>query len=427
MLPSDHSQRFELNNEVHARPPEALSPPVRVSYIAMFSDWSNRDAEEQGIVELARRFGTSAPWAQSNHFSADLGGLRFIWERHTEFARYTFISPGVGDNLFAEPAIEQVPRKWIASRPGEVIVAANAVLVRDSQTPIDPAELSARLFDNNVLVGASVSGGAGSAFTDFRVKSDGFSRFFVQDRSMTPLQAGRIVQRLFEIDTYRMLALLALPISRDLAPFLAEREQDLAEVTAALVDAGEGDEPVLLRRLTQLAAEIESRDAAHHFRFSASAAYYGLVQQRIQELREQRIQGLQTFREFTERRLAPAMSTCEASSERQDALSRRVSRATQLLATRADVTREGQNRSLLESMNRRAKLQLRLQTTVEGLSVAAITYYVVGLIGYAAKGLSVWGLHVRPEIVMGASIPLVGLIVWSSLRGMRRRVTREDD
>jgi uncharacterized membrane-anchored protein len=427
MLPSDHPQRFDLNNEVHARPPEALTAPVRISYLALFSNWSNRDLEQQGISELARRFGAPAPWPEANHFSADLGPLRLVWERHTEFARYTFIAPGVGDDLFGEPPTSLVPAKWIEQRPGEALVAAHAVLIRNGANPLDPNDISARYFDGNAIAGASVSGGAGMAFTDFRVRSDGFSRFLVQDHSMAPLQAGRTVQRLLEMDTYRMLALLALPVARELTPFLTSRETELAQITATLVEAKETDEAVLLGQLTRLAAEIDSRDAAHHFRFGAAAAYYDLVQRRIQELREQRIQGLQTFKEFTERRLAPAMNTCRSVAERQDALARRVARATQLLATRVGVTREGQNREVLESMNRRAKLQLRLQSTVEGLSVAAVTYYVVGLIGYFAKGLSVGGLRISPELVMGISIPIVGLAVWAGLRGFRKRVEEEEE
>ena len=69
-------------------------------------------------------------------------------------------------------------------------------------------------------------------------------------------------------------------------------------------------------------------------------------------------------------------------------MSERVARATQLLSTRVDIARSRQNQAVLEQMNRRTKLQLRLQQTVEGLSVAAITYYIVGLTGYAAKGLN---------------------------------------
>ncbi|HQU03065.1 MAG TPA: DUF3422 family protein, partial [Acetobacteraceae bacterium] len=110
---------------------------------------------------------------------------------------------------------------------------------------------------------------------------------------------------------------------------------------------------------------------------------------------------------------------------RQDSLSLRVTRATQLLSTRVEITREHQEMAVLTSMNQRADLQLRLQQTVEGLSVAAITYYITGLIGYVARGAQATGLPVRPHLVMGASIPLVVLLVALAIRRIHRRVHRE--
>lgn len=423
-LPPDHAQRFALSDEVHARPPEALTTPSRVSYLALVSPWENRELEWQGVCDLARRFGATAPFPGSNHYSGQLGDFRLVWERHGEFARYTFIAPGLGagDDPFAEPAIALAPASWVAARPGQIIVAAHAAVVKADNAPADPETVAATLFRGNALVGGPVSDRAAVAFTDLRIHADGFGRFIVQDRHLTPLQAGRLVQRLLEIETYRMMALLALPIARELAPFLGDREKELAEITDALVAAGEADEPVLLERLTRLEAEIESREAANLFRFGAATAYHDLVQRRIAELREERIQGIQTLREFMDRRLVPAINTCKAVSERQASLSARVARVTQLLSTRVDITRERQNRAVLGSMNRRAKLQLQLQSTVEGLSVAAVTYYVVGLIGYLAKGVASAGIPVSPEIAMGASIPVVAGAVWLGLRGFRKRV-----
>ena len=157
-----------------------------------------------------------------------------------------------------------------------------------------------------------------------------------------------MVQRLLEIDTYRMMASLALPVARDLAPLLTRGEQELAKITAALVRANAEDEPLLLDRLTRLGAEIDSREAASHYRFSASDAYYELVERKIADLREDRIEGLQLFQEFTQRRLAPAMNTLRAVASRQKSLTERLARAIQLLSTRVDITRERQNQNVLE-------------------------------------------------------------------------------
>jgi uncharacterized membrane-anchored protein len=371
---------------------------------------------------LARRFGHEPP-PRASHYSADYGPFRLKWERHSEFTRYKFIVEGPCDEPFDSPALEAVPADWLAGLPGEVIVATHAALLPDGEEAPDYEALATRYFGGNVLVGAGIAAGAGLAFTDFRIH-DGFSRLLVLDRSMTPRQAGRMMQRLLEIDTYRLMALLALPVAHGLTPWLNDAERELAQITAALMESSDASEPVLLERLTRLEAEIESRESAHHFRFSAAAAYHELVERRIEELREVRIQGLQTFREFTERRLAPAMRTCASVSARVESLSQRVARATQLLSTRVAVSRERQNQQVLESMNRRAEAQLRLQQTVEGLSAAAITYYVVGLVGYAAKGLKALGWPVNPDLAMAFSIPLVALATVLGVRHVRQVVTR---
>jgi uncharacterized membrane-anchored protein len=422
-LPENHAQRRELNDEVHARPMEALRAPARLSYLVMYSDWANREREWQAVHDLATRLGATPPAPGATHYSAPVGALHLKWERHTEFARYTLIASGrAGDDPFAAPPIALVPSDWIASLPGQTLVASDVAVIRADPEELDPEALAERLFQSNVLVGGAIADGAGAAYTDFRIRADGFGRLLVNDVRMTPRQSGRMVQRLLEIDTYRIMALLALPTARGLAPALTRSERDLAAITEVLAAARAQDEASLLERLTRLSAEIESREAQHHYRFSAAEAYYDLVQRRIVELRETRLYGLQTFNEFTERRLAPAMNTCKAVAARQSSLSERVARATQLLSTRVDLTRERQNQAVLESMNRRGQMQLRLQQTVEGLSIAAVTYYVSGLVGYLAKGLKSTGVAVNPDVAIALSIPIVAIVAYLGVRKIRRMV-----
>jgi uncharacterized membrane-anchored protein len=434
-LPTDHPQRIELNDEVHARPPEPLVAPSRLSYLALLCNAAERDAGWLAVCDLCRRYGVTPPAESGLHFSAELGPFRLKWERHTEFVRFMFIVAGTTGDPFERPAITVLPEDWVAGLPGQVMVAAHAALIKAEPAAIetlaigtiDAQAIGARWFDGNVPAGAAVSGGAATALTDFRIHADGFSRHLLLDHATTPWQAGRIAQRLLEIDTYRIMALLALPVARSAGPVLAGAERDLASITATMVSAGEADEPALLNRLTQLEAQIEHQQSETRYRFGAAVAYYELVQRRIDELREQRIQGLQTFREFTERRLAPAMNTCRSIAARQESLSQRVARATRLLSTRVDLTREQQNQALLASMNSRARLQLRLQSTVEGLSVAAVTYYVSALVGHAAEAMRTAGLHVDPDLATGISIPIVAVIAWFGIHHIRKSVTRPGD
>jgi uncharacterized membrane-anchored protein len=421
LLPRDHPERRALNDEVHARPPDNLEAPVRLSYLVLVGTGS-RAEDVANLARLLEGSGAAKPASDTNHFSADLGSFRVKWERHTEFCRYTFYANGVEKIPFSQPAISLVPQSWLSELKGETIAAVHAIVVKGAKA-LDPVKITDLYFNGNTIIGSTLSGGAGRAYTDFRIHADGFGRLLVCDHHMTPRQSGRLVQRLLEIDTYRMMALLALPVARMLTPQLGEAEKELQDVMNAMQSAGDAEEPLLLDRLTKLEASVERQYTDNHYRFSAANAYYDLVQQRIEELREERIEGFQTFREFNDRRFLPAIATCRSVSARQSALSERIAHATVLLSTRVSVSREKQNQDILQSMDRRANLQLRLQQTVEGLSIAAITYYIVGLVYYAAKGLMPTGGRLSPETVAALSIPIALIVVAYGLRRFRKSLT----
>lgn len=417
---TDHPLRLQLVNEVHARPPEALTTPVRATVLAMLSGEQAADRERRHLEALCDWGGTARPAAGATHFSASFGSFRLKWERHTEFSTWSVFRTGAFAEPFADPALNALPRDWLAGLPGELMVGIHvAVLGPDSPMPAG-GQLAA-VFGSETYIGSQVAGGAATVWTDLRIHGDGFSRVLVADRSMTVRQAGRTVQRLMEIETYRVLALLALPLARGVLPRIGAIEAGLVELTTSGVTLrGLDDERGALDRLTRLSAQTEQIAAETAYRFGAARAYYDLVERRIGELRESRIEGLQTIEEFMERRLTPAIRTCEAVQARLDGLSQRVARASNLLRTRVEIAVEGQNAELLRSMDRRADLQLRLQETVEGLSVVAISYYLVGLVGYAAKAAKAGGLHIDPEMVVGLMIPLVLAMVWTGVRRIRR-------
>lgn len=423
-LPGSHPLRFELAGEVHARPHEALAAPLRASHIAVLVDAADREREHAHVARLCREAGVAPPEPGAIHFSADLGSFRLRWERHTEFSSYTFFCAGVGSARFSEPAAARVPADWLRSIPGRTLTAAHAEIL-ERATPMPAARDIAAYFEGNYVIGSEVGDGAAAAFTDFRIHGDGFGRFLVVDRTLSRFQAGRTLQRLFEIEAYRMMALLALPIARETAPRLAAMEHELAAVAQELA-AGEGRDEALLDHLTRLSAAVESAIAASRFRFGATRAYSDLVHARIHELRERRLAGTQTIEEFMARRFTPAIATCESVSHRLLELSERVARANSLLVARVDVAHERQNQQLLASMDRRARLQLRLQETVEGLSVVAITYYMVGLIGYAAKALKAAGYPIDPDLTSGVAITVVAVLATLGIRYVRRTIQEAD-
>jgi len=239
-------------------------------------------------------------------------------------------------------------------------------------------------------------------------------------------RAGRISQRLLELETYRLMALRGLPVAKLVSVQLGQAEKELSDIIDSL-EQRNGNDQALLTRLVSLAAAVERTTAEHAYRFAATAAYDKLVAERIAELRESAISGTQTIGEFMKRRLSPAMATVAATSQRLASLSERVNRASSLLRTRVDIATEEQNRVLLEKLTKGQELQLRLQSTVEGLSIAAISYYVVSLLLYAGKAGKAVGLDIQPELVAGALIPLVLWAVWKATRRIHDKLYSQAD
>jgi uncharacterized membrane-anchored protein len=424
IFPADHPQRLTLADEVHARPPEPIGVPARVSYVAVLVDAEAREHEWKHLQALCRRHNVAAPLPDDTHFRATLGAVRLKWERHGEFSGYTFSVEGLSEAPFDSMPAHQLTAGWLAGIPGRTIAAVHAEVQPVGLVPPDAAALAQR-FGSHAVVGADLADGAAALYTDFRIRDDGCSRVWLLNRRLTEAQTGRMLQRLFEIEVYRVLALLALPIARRQSPRIVAIETALATLTDGMARESKDDDESLLHELMRLAAEVESGIAASQFRFGACEAYHGLVLRRIAELRESRIAGLQTIEEFMSRRLAPAVATCANVAQRLKGLADRIGQTSALLATRVGIAREHQNQALLASMDRRAKLQLRLQQTVEGLSVAAIVYYAAGLVGYLAKAARSAGLRIEPDLAVGISIPLVAAAMLWSLRRMRRRLKLE--
>ncbi len=422
----NHPQRLALHNEIHARPPEAMGSPLALSHIVMLADAREREASREHIAALARDHHLPQPDAQSTHMRMDLGAFRIRWELHTEFVTWSFSrtvdAAGFGGR---EPAtaIDAVPQGWLAALPGQCLASVH-LWALPTERLADVAVLR-QVLNEDTLVGSKVADGQGEVYTDFAVHADGFSRIVLLSSALTARRLGRLVQQLLEIDTYRMAALLGLPAAREAAAVLAFAERELAELAGSIREAGRHEEPQLLDRLTKLAGEVESQYAATHSRFSASSAYFELVDRRIADIAESRLPGLQTIGEFMERRVSPARATCEWATRRQDALSQRVSRISNLLRTRVEIEQQQSSQALLATMNTRQGLQLKLQATVEGLSVAAITYYIVGLVSYLAKGAHGLGWPWSAESTAAAAIPVVAVGVWWSLRRLHLRVFKD--
>ncbi|KIF80721.1 DUF3422 family protein [Noviherbaspirillum autotrophicum] len=438
----NHALRVPLAAEVHSRPYLRLDAPESLTHLAVYARDQGQSGGNNAVVQhallssLCAHFGVTAPVSDAKYFFHDFGRFRLKWECHTEFATYTFAQRHEADLPLAE-AFERVPlfhlpQAWLAGLQGKIMVAAHVVLDRTRGASDTFATGLRRVFEGNNLVGSRVLEG-GELWTDFLIQSDGFSRFVVRDVGLHEQQSGRLVQRVLEIETYRMMALLGLPHAQQATPILNVIEGELAALTVEMVDGVIADahalsaadtdrEQALLNTITGLAARIEKLALDNSYRFSASQAYFRLVDARIDELRETRIEGFPTVVEFMDRRLTPAMNTCASIARRQEALAERIAHTNDLLRTRVGIVQEQQNRQILQSMNARAAQQLRLQQAVEGLSVAAISYYMVGLFGYAGKAAKAVGWPINPDLATGVLVPVVAAGVWLGLRRMHKQI-----
>jgi uncharacterized membrane-anchored protein len=422
--PPPHPWQRMLIEELHARPSAVVAAPARLLHLALITGEATADSERAHLAELCRDRGMPPPAAGAAHFAAACPAFQLTWERHTEFSTYTFVFPGAGTPLFPRLPDLDLPALWISGLAGEMIAAVQVEFLPVGTPTPDTDDLD-RIFARGNVVGGLATGGRARLWTDFDLDAAGRIRLMIQDLGMSPRQSGRLIQRLLEVHTYCIMALLALPLAREVGPAVSRMERALADVAQALQAAATPeDEQALLKRLSALAAEVEGLATRTPYRFSAARAYHALVLRRTEELREERIEGQQTIGEFMDRRLAPAMRTCEAMQQRVDGLSQRVARAGEMLRTRVDVTLSAQNRDLLASMDRRARVQLQLQRTVEGLSVVAITYYAVGLIGYLSEGLGAAGLHLPKGVVVAIAVPVLALVAWLALRRLHRKLGR---
>ena len=429
LLPLDDDLRAVLHNEVHARPSARIRLPALVIYVAVLNAGVSREQECAHLRRLPGQHGLTLDALQANFLRLRFEGYTVKWERHTEYTRYSLVQPLPAHAVLgaAEPDVSSglvLPPNWLRDIPGRVFAAIELAMVHgDLSTPEATMAQARRWFGERVVV-ASIMGNQGHswAVTDFHLRESGFERFLViAPPATTETRAGRISQRLLELETYRLMALRGLPVAKDLGTMLGEAEAALAGITARLENKS-ASEQELLDTLIGLAARIERAMAEHDYRFAATRAYAAIVDQRLEELREQPVSGTQTVGEFLQRRLSPAMATVTATAQRLSSLSARVARASALLRTRVDIATEAQNQQLLEKLTRGQELQLRLQTTVEGLSIAAISYYVVSLLVYGVKAIKAAGVHVDVEIATGALIPFVIWGVWRVTRRIHQKL-----
>ena len=410
-----HALRASLSEEMHVRRLPRFGAPCRLMQVVTVMSERTGDAAREHIEAVARAARTLVPIA-AKYAVLLLDDVTLVWERHTEFASYTLLHAGGFDEPFDPTLFEPQLSAILQNMPGEIIRATQIALVA-RHAPEPTSDERDRWFSSEATVICDVADGAARVVSDFRLHDDGFGRLLVLDRDLAGDEPAQLVLRLQELGNYRNMALLGLPLAQRLTPMVTGLEARLAELTRAVSERTTEDDR-LLDELTFLSAELARLVAETRYRMSATRAYAQLSMDRLESLAIGAVRGHQTLADFTERRLMPAVRTCDSFSSRLEDLSQRAAWTSELLRTRIDIALAKQNRDLLASMNRRTHLQLRLQQTVEGLSVVAISYYLVALIGYVLGAVP--GL--RHDWAVAATVPVVLVGVTLALTRLRRRL-----
>lgn len=419
-----HEHRELVLAEVHTRPFRPLETPKRLLHFAFLTSSAESAADRSALAAFCRERGLDPPRNGERHHVVPLEDASLRWEQHSEFTTYCWSFPD--DGVFQQRAAQLARRMGLVPQPGRHLASVDLHLMRaDSAPQIDA------FFAREPVCVMTADDGMATVATDFDPGADGFVRILVIDQGLTPIRAGALVQRLLELETYRLLALLGLPEAHRLAPTVREIEESLVEVTREMTHASSlDDNQRQLDILATLAARLEAGAAESLYRFGASRAYENLVQGRLTAMRLEPVRERESLDGFLSRRMAPALKTCASIEERQATLSIKLARATQLLRTRIDVTLERQNRDILATLSERARMQLRLQQTVEGLSIAAVSYYVIGIMGHGMAALQHLGAITDAEVATAATIPFVvasvGYVVIKRLRRHDRRAAQRN-
>ena len=395
--PSKTDIATRVHRELHERPPLDVQPPAHIHHVAYLlpEQEGSRKKACADALELFR--------------ALDINLMRITWELHSEFVTYTFIhmaaaSQSLGFGPMKLPETIPTPQPdW------ERIVALDILVTGWVQLKKNERQY---LFGNDRLYGSQMQGGKAQVWTTFQLDESSWEQYLILAGELTPLQLGRQIKRLVEIENYYHLILMPLDCFRERSAELRELEtaftRHTQEMFSAMVDASSEDERSWLALLTEHSGKVTKLKEAMRYRMGAAHSYDIQLRRILDALGEERVpEGNQPLGTFLSARIGPAVRGYDNFNERLDSLSRGLDRASNMLRTRVEMTVQKQNLELLEGMSKQGRQQIMLQMTVEGLSVIVLSYYLSGLFGYAIKALAKLNWLVGdPAVWQGGAVPL---------------------
>ncbi len=392
----EHPERASLQAEAHARPP--MDIPAGDSEVW---HWVLRPTSKELSSPAA-----VDPGKGHQVFEFDNDRVRF--EQHTEFFTVTFFGVGAPGGAALD---------FIQQFPGELLTCVRLAFRTERDEILEDA-----LFGDRRVFGGTVYEERIELKTDFQIASCGAVPYVVTGRFDDQYLAGRIAKRIIDIETYRMASLLGLTLARQLSGKLEDLEQRADAISQTALDQKDAELNSLIVRLSVIMSQATSLHSRVRYRFGASNAYNAIVENRLMLLNEEVVDDRQTLQGFIEHRLSPAIKTINSFEKRLHELSSQLTSLMDLIRTWVDRDTQLQNQQLLKSMERRARQQVHISQAVEGLSVAAISYYGVGLFSIFLKSLPEFALP--KDTITALSIPVIAFVVWRLARRARRQLDK---
>ncbi|MGV6807950.1 MAG: DUF3422 family protein [bacterium] len=413
----EHPQRKMIGEVLHHRIFPMLPSPCRV-FQYLFTGTEGKSSEEIANLNRLCRSGDELLDTDIQSLNIDFGDILFRWEKHSEFSTYSWVITHSLDSLFVHPEDAGVPKHWLADVPGELFrLSQIRLMTSDDKSPSDQYE---KYFEPQSCVRSRLAGGQAEIWTDFRLHEEGAGRTLLLDHGLHPQSRGRLLQQILDVGNYRRMALLGWPLTQETLRNLDDIEARHA-VISKKIESREEDDQSLLEDIVALSARSEAMFANNCSRLHATLAYYQMTVDRLESIKEQPVDGFLTLRNFTDRRLKPAIRTAESVLFRQRELASRLGRSSDLIRTRSNHKLERQNQSLLQSIDDSARTQVNLQRLVELVSLIAVSYYLIDFVHFLFVGWSHLDSRIDPEIGRAAAIPVVMLMTVTGLYWLRYR------
>jgi len=416
------NRRHTLYGEFHRRYPITLSPGDCVTHIVLHKPDGSLEANLEDLKRLCVDADIETPKSDVFQYFKSTTSLAINWEHHNEFVSYTFYARSPHRKSFIQINPMTQFTNWGASLSGELLTAVHVEVIKCSKKE-NLHKPPKSVFTNSPVAGGSVCDGHAMLWSDFHIYEDGFSKIAVMDNGLGPHRSGRLVQRLLDVETYRILAMLGFEYAERIKSEVTKLEFALSSLKETQEKSTSEDvDKTRLYKLLDLSAQTDDLQTKATPRKEATRAYTRLVYQRFEELNEERIQGAQRLSNFLRRRFLPSMDSSETTYERLAALTFRIQREAALLRARLDVSQQELNTQALLAMDRRMQLQLKLQQTVEALSIVAISYYAIGIFTVFAKAVPLSHQYIFAIHLTAWSAPFIILAVYICLRRARQKI-----